>query len=196
MLLLAEQIFHPSLMPPQLAYVLILVWAVAIMVLSSVVFLSISKNKIIYFSSEQSTSMVMTDCLLVLIMPSQGTIWEHLFLLVWTMMTIYSSLKTTTQIHKSMSDKLMGFISFFKIYLLILLIANTIIYSKGVNNEIFLATSPVILFLILYFCFDENKETLDPKIFEGKAQLKDFLRFIYLISDELYIVKSNLNIPF
>ena len=75
------------------------------------------------------------------------------------------------QVRRSYSDKLAGFIAYFKQYLLILLVANKSLYGEAIQNKIFFVSLPVVLIMLFYSFLYEGKETLDPKIFNAETTL-------------------------
>lgn len=90
----------------------------------------------------------------------------------------------------------MGFTVYYQLYLLILLLANALVYAKTLHNKVFFVTSPIVLLIFLYTFFSEGKETIEASIFRGEATQEQFIRFLYVMSHELNNVKGNLNIKF
>ena len=134
--------------------------------------------------------------MMVLVLPKKGTIWEPIVEFTWLILTILIHTKLKYQVRRNTTDKFMGFAVYYQLYLLVLLLANALVYAKPLHNKVFLVTSPIVLLIFLYSFFSEGKETIEASIFRGEATQEQFIRFLYVMSHELNNVKGNLNVKF
>jgi hypothetical protein len=196
MLFLAAEIAAPHFLPIAVSYALLVLLDVGTFLVHSVVFHECSTHKIVYSGTEYTRYCVVIDLLMVMTLPLRGTPWLMLVLIVWAVLAALINWEMRAHARRDFGDKWMGFISLFKLYLLLLLIAEEVVFSLSLQNQVMVTSLPIFPALLVQSYVFEGKETLDAGIFAGEASLLEFTRFLYIVSDEIYMVKGNLNVSF
>lgn len=87
---------------------------------------------------------------MVMTLPAGKTVWLPAALLLWGALAVRISCMMRWQVRRSISNQITAFVSYFKMYLLLMLVANNLVYNEAVRNKVLLASSPVVLIMLLY----------------------------------------------